>query len=256
MNYQVTAQRGLKVRSGPGTENEEVAERLLYGDVIIASEEASPDPAWLPVLLEDDTVAYVAREFVQPVESDYPAQEAARIQAPETSRRLIMQSQLTALYGYPRENAPYLNIIDLRRFAAHLAHVRDFLGNKWSCRIWGHQALAAPLDQAFGLVCERGLAGELKTYDGCFNIRPMKSGKRPSVHAWGLAVDFNARTNPFQSDGSRALITDFSDEFVDCFAQAGFEWGGLWTSCHDAMHYQLPWTQDWRNSKQPMRPRP
>jgi len=258
MNYQVVAQSGLKVRSGPGTENEEGAERLLYGDVIIAADQAAPDPAWLPILLEDDTVGWVAKQWLQPVETDYQKQEAVKIQEPEQiqvkGRAPIMQNQLTAKYGYPKENAGYLKIIDLREFAEHLAHVRDFEGNKWSCRVWGHKALEEPLKKAFRLLCERGLADELKTYDGCFCIRPMKNGTRPSVHAWALALDFNARTNPFQSDGSEDLITDFSEDFVRCFAEAGFEWGGLWTSCHDAMHFQLPWTQDWRNSSNPLKP--
>lgn len=258
MNYEVTAQSGLKVRGGPGTEYEEEAERLICGDVIIGADQESPDSAWLPILLEDDTVGYVARQYVTPVATDYQAQEAAKIQelAPvqAKARAPIMQGQLTAKYGYPKENAGYLKIIDLREFAPHLAHVRDFQGNKWSCRVWGHEALEGPLKTAFRLLCERGLAGELKTYDGCFCVRPMKSGSRPSVHSWALALDFNALTNPFQSDGSEDLITDFSDDFVRCFAEAGFEWGGLWTSCHDAMHFQLPWTQDWRQSDNPLRP--
>jgi predicted chitinase len=50
------------------------------------------------------------------------------------------------------------------------------------------------------------------------------------------------------------LITDFSDDFVKCFLEAGFEWGGLWNSVHDAMHFQVPWTQDWRNSAESPRP--
>lgn len=251
MNYQVIALSGLKVRGGPGTDYEEAAERLLYGEVIIAADQESPDSAWLPVLLDDDTVAYVAREFVELVATDYPAVEAAKIQAPApvsaAPRPLLMQNQLTAKFGYPRENAAYLTIIDLREFAGRLAHVRDFNGNQWSGRIWGHEALAGPLRQAFGLICDRGLAGELKTYDGCFNIRKMKSGRSYSVHSWGLAVDFNARENPYGGP------VRFSDDLIRCFADAGFEAGALWRT-PDGMHFQLPWTQDWRNSDNPLRP--
>jgi hypothetical protein len=47
----------------------------------------------------------------------------------------------------------------------------------------------------------------------------------------------------------------FSDELVRCFAEAGFEWGGLWRT-PDGMHFQLPWTQDWRQSANPLRPVP
>ncbi len=116
--------------------------------------------------------------------------------------------------------------------------------------------LEGPLKKALRLVCERGLAGELKTYDGCFNIRPMKSGRSLSVHSWGLALDFNAETNPFQYPGPSFsdMVRDFSDDFVRCFAEAGFEWGGIWKSVKDPMHFQLPWTQDWQESSAPLRP--
>jgi len=247
MNYQVIAKSGLKVRSGPGTDYDEAAERLLYGDVIIAAEETSPDPTWLPVLLEDDTVAYVARGFVQPVETDYPAIEAVKIQDSPRVDLPIFQNQLTAKYGYPRENAGYLKIIDLREYAEHLARVKEFNGNKWSCRIWGHEAMEAPLNLAFRRLSERGLMGELKTYDGCFNIRKMSSGRSYSVHSWGMAVDFNARENPYGGP------VRFSDDLIRCFAESGFEAGALWRT-PDGMHFQLPWTQDWRNSDNPLRP--
>lgn len=251
MNYQVTAHSGLKVRSGPGTDNDEAAERLRFGDVVIGADQPTSDSAWLPILLEDDTVGWVARAYVQPVETDYQAQEAGRIQEPAPvqgeARAPIMQNQLTALYGYPKENARYLKIIDLREFAGSLGHVRDFQGNKWSCRIWGHEAMEGPLKRAFGLLVERGLAGELKTYDGCFCIRKMTSGRAYSVHSWGLAVDFNARENPYGGP------VRFLDEFIRCFAGAGFESGALWRT-PDGMHFQLPWTQDWKNSDNPLRP--
>ncbi len=257
MNFEVIAKSGLKIRGGPGQDYEEVAERVMLGEVIMGANQDSPDPAWQPILLDDDSVGWAAREWLRPEETDYPAQEIEKIQAPAPApvkKSPIMQSQLTSLYGYPKNNAGYLKIIDLREFAGHLGHVRDFEGNKWSCRVWGHEAMEQPLKTAFRLLCERGRAHEIHTYDGCFCIRPMKNGTRPSVHGWALAVDFNARTNPFQADGSQPLITDFSDAFVRCWAEAGFEWGGLWTSCHDAMHFQLPWTQDWRNSSRPLRP--
>ena len=118
--------------------------------------------------------------------------------------------------------------------------------------------MAEPLRMALRLVCERGLAKELKTYDGCFNIREMKSGGSLSVHSWGLAFDFNARTCPFQTRSSKTwpnMVRDLSDDFVWCFAEAGFEWGGLWKSSYDPMHFQLPWTKDWQEESVQLRPR-
>jgi hypothetical protein len=99
------------------------------------------------------------------------------------------------------------------------------------------------------LICDRGLADELHTYDGCFNIRRMKGGNSLSVHSWGLAVDFNAAENPYGGQ------VTFSDEFIRCFADAGFEAGALWRT-PDGMHFQLCWTQDWQSSDNPLAPGP
>ena len=132
------------------------------------------------------------------------------------------------LFGEPDENGEfardYLRVMDFSEFAEAFANVRDYEGNPWSLRIYGNAYIEDPLRAAFGLVVARGLAGELKTWNGCFNIRPMRGSRQTSMHAWGVANDFNADTNPF----GRRLITDFSPEFVRCFADSGFEWGGLW----------------------------
>ena len=150
--------------------------------------------------------------------------------------RALLQSQLSHLFGAPRDPAPYLVVMDLAEFKPALGHVKDYLGNKWSCRVYGHKLLDAPLRQAFKRLIDRGFAKELKTFDGCVCVRPMTSGNGWSVHAWGLALDFNAGTNGY---GRRPTL---SAGFVKCFTDAGFEWGGKW-STPDGMHFQLPKTR-------------
>lgn len=248
MNYRVIAQSGLKIRSGPGINYEEEAEPIPYGFVAVGADVPTTDPGWVPILLEDDSIGWVARRYVTEDRTDFREEEAARIRPPAPAGLPIFQRDLAARYGYPKNNAPYLKIIDLRAFAGALGHVRDFLGNPWFCRIWGHEALDSPLNFAFRLLVARNLAGELRTYDGCFNIRKMTSGQSYSVHSWGLAVDFNARQNPYGGE------VTFSDDFIMCFAEAGFESGALW-STPDGMHFQLPWTRDWRESGEELRPR-
>jgi len=164
----------------------------------------------------------------------------------------IFQVQLYALFGAPDEGqfaTNYLRRLDFSEFADAFSHVVDFQGNPWNLKIYGNYVLEDPLRRAFGLLVERSLAGELKTFDGCFNIRRMKAGNRLSVHSWAMAVDFNAAENPFGG------IVSFSDAFIRCFADAGFEAGALWRRA-DGMHFQLPWTQDWRNSTDPLAPMP
>jgi hypothetical protein len=162
----------------------------------------------------------------------------------------IFQSQLYDLFGQPNEGqfaTSYLRRLDFSEFADAFAHVLDFEGNAWGHKIYGNYVMEDPLRRAFSLLVERGLAGELKTFDGCFNIRSMKGGRSLSVHSWAMAVDFNAAENPFGG------IVSFSDAFIRCFADAGFEAGALWRRA-DGMHFQLAWTQDWRNSTDPLGP--
>lgn len=243
MNYQVMAASGLKIRSGPGIDCEEIG-TLANGEVVISPTEEN---GFIPILLEDDTLGYVAKEFVQPAVEDSREIEAIET-APVETALPIYQKDLVAKYGYPKERAGYLVTIDLREFAQHFGQVKDFQGHPWSGRIYGHEALAVPLKRAFAALVAAGLAGELRTYDGCFNIRRMTSGKSYSVHSWGLALDLNAAENPYGGQ------VNFSDEFILCFAQAGFEAGALW-STPDGMHFQLPWTRDWQGSDVELRPR-
>ena len=152
----------------------------------------------------------------------------------------LMQSQVVDVFGDPT-GAPfpetYLRTMDFSEFSGAFPQVVDFMGDPWNLKIFGNYALEDMLRAAFKALVAGGLAGELQTFDGCFNIRKMKGGAGYSMHSWGLACDFNAGSNPFGGDPA------FSPEFVDCFARNGFEWGGLWTpdSLRDGMHFQLPW---------------
>jgi len=152
----------------------------------------------------------------------------------------FFQSQVPDIFGTPT-GAPfpenYLRTMDFGEFRPHFDHVVDFMGDPWDYRIYGNYILDAPLRRAFGLVVARGLAGELQTFDGCFCIRKMKGGSGYSMHSWALALDFNALTNPF--GGTPTL----SPEFVSCFTECGFEWGGLWRpdEYRDGMHFQIVW---------------
>ena len=153
----------------------------------------------------------------------------------------FFQSQVQDIFGPPDESGAfaqaYLRVCDLTEFADALGHVVDYEGNPWSHKIYCNWVACDPLKRAFGFLVARGLAGELRTFDGCFNIRKKKGGSGYSVHSWGLAVDLNAGSNPFGEDPT------LSPDFVRCFADSGFEWGGLWQpdNLRDGMHFQLPW---------------
>ena len=153
----------------------------------------------------------------------------------------IFQRQLYDLFGDPEDGsveADYIRIIDLGDFKGDFPHMLDYEGNPWDFRVYGNYVLKDPLRRAFQNLLVSGCAAELKSFDGCFNVRRMRGSGSLSVHSWGLAVDFNAASNPFGGP------VRFSDEFIKCFADAGFEPGALWSK-PDGMHFQLCWLRDW-----------
>lgn len=94
----------------------------------------------------------------------------------------------------------------------------------------------------------------------CFCYRPISGTAKLSKHARGLAVDVNTLYNPYykdRADGSRYIQPATAREYCDrtrdfpykidrqdlcyrLFTQAGFEWGGAWTSCKDFQHFEWP----------------
>ncbi len=99
-------------------------------------------------------------------------------------------------------------------------------------RLYCNRDMIAPLTQAFTNLINTGKVAELKTWDGCFNIRKKRGLSSMSLHSWGIAIDVNAAWNGLGKDPV------LSPEFVKCFTDAGFDWGGTWTR-KDGMHFQL-----------------
>lgn len=99
-------------------------------------------------------------------------------------------------------------------------------------RLYCNRAMISPLSQAFHNLIDRGFIGELKTFDGCFNVRKKRGLSSMSLHSWGIAIDLNAAWNQLN------MTPKLSAGFVKCFTDAGFDWGGNWTR-KDGMHFQL-----------------
>ena len=99
-------------------------------------------------------------------------------------------------------------------------------------RIYCNKDLIEPLSKAFKALVDTGAVKELKTWDGCFNIRKKRGLSSMSLHSWGIAIDVNAFENGLNQ------TPKLSAGFVKCFTDNGFEWGGTWTR-KDGMHFQL-----------------
>jgi len=99
-------------------------------------------------------------------------------------------------------------------------------------KIYCNRDMIAPLTAALQALISTGHVNELKTWDGCFNIRKKRGLSSMSLHSWGIAVDLNAFENGLN------MTPKLSPGFVKCFTDNGFEWGGTWQR-KDGMHFQL-----------------
>ncbi len=99
-------------------------------------------------------------------------------------------------------------------------------------RIYCNKDMVAPLTAAFKALISTGCVTELKTWDGCFNIRKKRGLASMSLHSWAIAIDVNAFENGLSQTPKLSKL------FVSCFTNNGFDWGGTWTR-KDGMHFQL-----------------
>jgi hypothetical protein len=75
-------------------------------------------------------------------------------------------------------------------------------------------------------------------YSGCWAVRPIRGGRTPSMHSFGLAIDINAPANGLAEPVSRTLFKPDS-LVVKAFKTEGWVWGGDWRGRRDAMHFQF-----------------
>jgi hypothetical protein len=73
-------------------------------------------------------------------------------------------------------------------------------------------------------------------FDGSYNFRKIRGGKGLSMHAYGVALDFDADNN---EQHSKKHLFQHDDLITTRFREEGWTWGGDWkASSIDAMHFQ------------------
>jgi hypothetical protein len=77
---------------------------------------------------------------------------------------------------------------------------------------------------------------------GIYNCRPIAETNRLSVHAFGAAIDINARFGDYwlwskRPDGAVVWRNRIPAEIVEIFARHGFIWGGRWYH-FDSLHFE------------------
>lgn len=155
------------------------------------------------------------------------------------------QSELVRLYGRPWEDEQswqrrWMGWANIGLAYDHVVRARN-IGGKQSCFIYCNVDCIEDLEWVFGQIVEHNLAHEIKSYDGCYNLRLIRgfvaarddrSDSMPwSTHSWGVAIDLNAKTNQL------GMEPQINRTIVRLFKERGWVWGGDFTR-KDGMHFQ------------------
>ena len=146
---------------------------------------------------------------------------------------MLTSAQCLKKYGTPANDNPYMVMWDVPS-VLEIGVIPK--------KIYCNKDLVMPLSKAFQNLIHTGHVNELKTWDGCFNIRKKRGGSTMSLHSWGVAVDMNYSDNLLGKTYQQLVAegkTPFSEGFLQCFRSAGFDCGGDWTKRPDRMHFQL-----------------
>ncbi len=101
-------------------------------------------------------------------------------------------------------------------------------------RLYIHKHFQPMLEAAFKDLSVLNLQEEILTYDGCFNLRMIRGSRSVlSVHAWGAAIDLNAKENPLGGAGQ------WSEAFIAVLEKHDICCGQSWNGRKDPMHFAM-----------------
>lgn len=95
-----------------------------------------------------------------------------------------------------------------------------------------NQAIAEEVQNVFRALKDRSLWDHVVTFDGAYCWRAQRGSDKLSMHAYGAALDFNAKTNQLGTKG------DMDPGVIEVFSSLGWTWGGRWRR-PDPMHFQF-----------------
>lgn len=136
------------------------------------------------------------------------------------------QTEIIKKYGLPGQQyqSKYCIVWEVKRDFPWFPCDRIFINKDFKDKLF----------KAFKELEQAGVAGEIKTYDGCYEDRKVRGSDSISLHSWAMAIDFNAK---FEKLGQN--ITHFSKEFVNIMIKNGLFWGGNYAGRKDPMHFSL-----------------
>lgn len=147
------------------------------------------------------------------------------------------QAKLGLKYGFPEQKKPSTMIVAPQNLLANCElweFKNDFpeLAHLNVNKFYMLKEFKSQLFDAFMALRGNGLLGEIKTFDGCYNLRLVRGSVNTwSLHSWAAAIDINSSDNPL--NGKVSWSNEFLQvmrEYVDC----GADFKRV-----DGMHFEL-----------------
>lgn len=152
--------------------------------------------------------------------------------------RFATTSELVKIYGQPKENPDYLELITLP-YPMVLSWDKKVKVTKIRC----HKAVASDFKNIFQEILDHYGIDKIKSYGidifgGCFSFRKMRGGNDWSRHSWGIAIDLDPDNNGLRTTFNNAR---FSSEkyhpMFEIFEKYGFLNLGKEKN-YDTMHFE------------------
>ena len=115
-------------------------------------------------------------------------------------------------------------------------------------QVWIHRVVAEPLQGVFEELEQHGLVERVVSIDGGFASRFVRGSRTVlSNHAYGSAIDLNAKYNRRGTCPAEQGEEGSVRELVPVFARWGFFWGGHYRGRPDGMHFEYVKRRAWGN---------
>ena len=152
---------------------------------------------------------------------------------------MVESKQLIKLYGDPS-----VNTLDWERSNMVLWKLPALIHlaiPEIPSKIYIHHKFMPVVERWLTDLIKEGVSSEIRTYDGCWNVRTKRYLKSLSIHAFGMAVDLNASHNPLRLTRDQCTakgLNPFSKKFIDV-SRKHLDCGADWVTRPDLMHFQI-----------------
>lgn len=149
---------------------------------------------------------------------------------------MTAQESIIAKYGLPgpQYESKYMTLWKVAEQFEWFNKVINTATGKGTEKIYINTDFRDKLIEAFASLQCNGAYKEIKTFDGCYQLRQVRGKASTSLHSWGIAIDLNAAKEKMYQDK-----TNWSNKFINTMLDAGIFWGGSWKSRKDSMHFAL-----------------